>query len=141
MSFCFGKLGICDSLYSSVHVSSLRDSSLTYTLSSHMPKKNSWFFSLSRFLLVITTEWQLPSSLHMELLTRILSKEANLMFSHSTGHLRRIPSLFYHMRPAEISPSPVSRTLVWFPNNALSGNLLVGFSEGWLCSVFPEIAG
>lgn len=117
MSFCFGKLGICDSLYSSVYVSSLRDSSLTYTLSSHMPKKNSWFFSLSRFLLVITTEWQLPSSLHMELLTRILSNEANLMFSYSTGHLCHIPSLFFnHMRPAEISaplfPGPQFSSLI-----------------------------
>lgn len=62
---------------------------------------------------------------------------ANLIFSYSTGRLTSIPSHFYHMQPADISPSPVSRALVLFPNSALAGDFSVGFSEGLLCSMYP----
>lgn len=71
------------------------------------------------FLLVITAEWQLPSSLRMELLTRILSKEANLMFLYSTGHLCCIPSLFFFL--AHVASSPCFQDLSF-------GSLIMHFS-------------
>lgn len=97
----------CDPFCSTVCLSSLGSSSLPCTLSFLIPKRNCWFFNLWLF-----TGGQLLSSLHVGLLTRSLSKVANLMVCYSAGLLS--PTLFSPHAAIEISPSLICRPIVLF---------------------------
>lgn len=116
-------------------VSGLGSRSFPCAPSSCISKKNCWFFRLFGFLLV-RTEWQLPSSLYTEPLTKSLSNMADLMVCVSAGLLGPVPFL-PHAANRDY-PSCICRPLVLFSTtHLLAHDLSFGFYEGLLCSVCP----